>query len=70
MTVIKITTDYITLGQFLKYINLASGGGDIKAILEREIVLVNDVLEHRRGRKLYPQYTVKINGQGDYMIVR
>lgn len=70
MTVIKITTDYITLGQFLKYINLASGGGDIKAILEREIVLVNDVLEQRRGRKLYPQYTVKINGQGDYMIVR
>ncbi len=70
MTVIKITTEYITLGQFLKYINVASGGGDIKAILESGIVLVNDVLEQRRGRKLYPEYTVKIDGQGDYMIVR
>lgn len=53
METIQINTEYITLGQFLKFVNIASSGGDIKAILATESVKVNGVLEIRRGRKLY-----------------
>lgn len=50
---IIIRGDMIRLGQLLKLANLASGGGDIKAILEHG-VQVNGEPEDRRGRQLHP----------------
>lgn len=49
---ITITTDYITLGQFLKLTRVISNGGDAKIFLLTTAVYVNDELEQRRGRKL------------------
>ena len=49
---ITITTDYITLGQFLKLTRVISNGGDAKIFLLTTVVYVNDELEQRRGRKL------------------
>ena len=51
---IKIHTPYITLGQFLKLTNIISNGGEAKAFLMSEAILVNGEPENRRGRKLYP----------------
>lgn len=69
MEKVTITTDKITLGQFLKYKNLISGGGRAKFFLMENDVLVNDELEVRRGRKLYPGDIVSIGGIGEYQIV-
>ena len=52
MKIIKITTDYITLGQFLKLANIVSSGGMVKPFLMDNDVIVNDNLENRRGRKI------------------
>jgi S4 domain protein YaaA len=49
---ITITTDYITLGQFLKLTRVISNGGDAKIFLLTTAIYVNDELEQRRGRKL------------------
>ena len=46
------TGEYITLGQLLKVVNLALSGGEAKAMLASGAVLVNEVCETRRGRKL------------------
>lgn len=54
MKMVAITTPYITLGQLLKYTDHASGGGAIKALLEEGLFLVDDEVEIRRGRKVYP----------------
>jgi len=70
METVKITTEYITLGQFLKYINLASSGGHIKAILAEEIVQVDGEVEIRRGRKLYPDMVVEIVDHGSFQLSR
>lgn len=51
---IYITTDYITLGQFLKLANVISTGGETKNYLENKKVLVNGDIENRRGKKIYP----------------
>ncbi|WP_369809944.1 S4 domain-containing protein YaaA [Gracilibacillus caseinilyticus] len=51
---IVITTDYIPLGQFLKLANILESGGMIKVFLQENGVYVNDELETRRGKKLYP----------------
>lgn len=63
MTSITIYTEYITLGQFLKFVNLASGGGDVKALLATAQIFVNDEVEHRRGRKCRPGDRIRVNDE-------
>lgn len=60
---IKITTEYITLQQLLKIGNVISSGGEAKFYLINNQVFVNDHLEVRRGKKLYPNDIVKVDGQ-------
>lgn len=65
---IKITTEYITLGQFLKFANIISNGGDAKIFLLTTTIYVNGQLEQRRGRKLRDSDIVIVKGQ-EYKIV-
>ncbi len=59
----KINTQYITLGQLLKFAGLAHSGGDIKYLLENSDILVNGEQENRRGRKLYPNDKINIDDE-------
>ncbi|MBM3633870.1 MAG: RNA-binding S4 domain-containing protein [Actinobacteria bacterium] len=52
MREVQITGNMIRLGQLLKLAGLASGGGDVKAILADGVV-VNGEPEQRRGRQLH-----------------
>ncbi len=54
--------EYITLQSLLQVGDVISTGGMAKAFLEEEDVYVNDVLERRRGRKLYPGDVVEVLG--------
>ncbi|MGI8887444.1 MAG: RNA-binding S4 domain-containing protein [Nocardioidaceae bacterium] len=51
-TPIAITGDVIRLGQFLKRADIVDQGSDGKQLLATESVIVNDVVEQRRGRQL------------------
>ena len=50
---IKIRDEFITLGQFIKVVDLISSGGEAKAYLLNTEVLINGEKDSRRGRKLY-----------------
>ncbi len=63
MEPIKIHTEYITLQQVLKKLNIISSGGAAKYYLSENPVLVNDELEQRRGRKLYPNDVLVVNNK-------
>lgn len=63
MKTLKITTEYITLQQFLKIENFISSGGEAKYYLQENNVYVNNELENRRGRKLYPNYIILVENQ-------
>lgn len=52
MKKIKIVTEYITLGQFLKFADIISNGGETKFYLSENEVYINGELDVRRGRKL------------------
>lgn len=65
---IQISTEYITLGQFLKFADIISNGGMAKAYLAMSKVLVNGEEESRRGRKLRPGDEVLAEGKA-YRIV-
>jgi S4 domain protein YaaA len=61
MKKIKITSEYITLGQLLKFADIIQSGGETKFFLSTNKILVNCELESRRGRKLYPGDLIEIN---------
>ncbi len=63
-----IHTEYITLGQLLKFENILESGGYVKAFLNQENVTVNGEREQRRGRKLYPGDIVSIENIGSFEI--
>lgn len=65
---IEISTPFIKLGQFLKFVNMAAGGGDIKAILADGKVKVDGEIEMRRGKKLYPMTVIEVEGEGSFTI--
>ncbi|RHW48520.1 S4 domain-containing protein YaaA [Bombilactobacillus bombi] len=60
MTEIKIKNEYITLTQALKEVGVISTGGQAKWYLQENDVQVNNVIERRRGKKLYPGDTVTL----------
>jgi len=64
---VNIKTEYITLGQFLKYVNIIESGAMAKMYLSEAEVYVNGELENRRGKKLYPGYVIKVESN-EYII--
>lgn len=61
--VVKIQTEYIKLGQFLKFSGIITNGGEAKNLLEEGLVLVNNKVELARGKKLFPGDTVVFDGE-------
>lgn len=68
MKEIAIYTEYITLSQFLKLASLIQTGGEAKNYLANHKVLINDVEDSRRGRKLRKDDIIEISNQ-KYLIV-
>lgn len=68
MESIKIDTEYVTLGQVLKMLDLISSGGLAKWFLSEHEVFVNGELEQRRGKKLKAGDQIHIPGVGQYEI--
>ncbi|MBQ0008783.1 MAG: S4 domain-containing protein YaaA [Firmicutes bacterium] len=62
-TQITITTEYITLGQFLKFADIIENGGEAKSFLAENEVRVDSEPENRRGRKLRGGEIVEVLGQ-------
>ena len=56
---VQIRGDMIRLGQLLKHAGVVGGGGDLKAFLAEEAVLVNGEPDTRRGRQLHPGDSVR-----------
>ena len=49
---ISIHTDFITLGQLLKFADIVGSGSEAKFYLANHKIVVNNELDNRRGRKL------------------
>ncbi len=63
MVKIKIDTEFIKLGQFLKFSGVISVGGEAKDFIENNCIKVNSNVEKQRGKKLFPGDLIEINGK-------
>ena len=68
MNKIKIDTEYITLGQFLKAADIISSGGMAKWFLSEYEIIINGEQDQRRGRKLRTGDQIEIELQGTYIV--
>ena len=57
---VSITTEFIKLDQLLKWIAVVGSGTEAKEIILDQKVKVNDDIEIRRGRKIYPGYRIEV----------
>ncbi len=62
MKKIPIKTEYIKLGQLLKYADVIQSGGEEKSFISTHKIFVNNIPENRRGKKIVPGDVVEING--------
>ncbi|MDO4813458.1 MAG: S4 domain-containing protein YaaA [Gemella sp.] len=68
MKKLYIDSEFITLTQFLKMESFISSGGEAKYFLAEEEVYLNGELENRRGKKLYHEDVVLVQGE-EYQII-
>ncbi|HHY74940.1 MAG TPA: S4 domain-containing protein YaaA [Bacillus bacterium] len=66
---VPISTETITLGQFLKLAGIIDTGGAVKWFLSEHEVFVNGQPENRRGKKLYHHDEVTVSGKGSYKVI-
>ncbi len=55
--------EFITLGQLLKVLGYVQTGGEAKMRIHEFDIQINGEAENRRGRKLYPEDEIIINGE-------
>ena len=60
MEKVKISTEFIKLDQFLKWLAVVDSGSQAKQVILDGEVKVNDEVETRRGRKIYPECKIEI----------
>jgi ribosome-associated protein len=65
---IKLNTEFITLGQFLKLAEVIQSGGMAKWFLSENDIFINGEQDQRRGRKLRAGDKVQITGFGEFLI--
>ena len=57
---VKISTEFIKLDQFLKWLAVVDSGSEAKQVILDGMVKVNGDVEKRRGRKIYPECKIEI----------
>ena len=63
MEQIKLSEEYIKLGQALKAAGLVSSGLEAKIVIQDGLVSVDGEIDTRRGKKLYGGEVIEFDGQ-------
>jgi ribosome-associated protein len=66
---INISSEFIKLDQFLKWAEIASTGGESKALIIDGKIKVNNTVEFARGKKLHEGDIIEVLGN-QYKIVK
>lgn len=67
---ITINTEKIQLDQFLKWAGILESGGQVRPMLDDELIFVNGVKETAKRKQLHDGDVVKILDIGEFKVVR
>ena len=63
MISVQVSHQPIELCKLLKIANLVGGGGEAKIVISEGYVLLNQVVEYQKRKKVYDQDIVEFNGE-------
>lgn len=67
---VTINTPYIELDKLLKRENFCASGGEARFVISEGMVLVNDQVELRKRKKIYPGDLVSFQGESLRVVAR
>lgn len=67
---VKINTEFITLGQLLKFVDVIDFGGEAKSYILKHTILIDGVHTKQRGKKIYPGMKVIIDNSMFFEITK
>ncbi|MDF2565355.1 MAG: putative binding protein [Massilibacillus sp.] len=70
METIEINSDVIQLDQLLKWAGIVDSGGQVRFMLDDNIIKLNGVLLTERRKKIHPGDVVEIMGTGTWKVVK
>ena len=65
---VAINTEFIKLGQLLKFASIVGNGSDAKMLIADGIVKVIGVVVTERGKKIHPGDVVEVEGMGSVKV--
>lgn len=68
MEKIEINTEYIQLDQFLKWGGIVESCGQVKPMIQDNMIKINGILETARRKKIKPGDVVEIEGLGVWQV--
>lgn len=68
MELIEINSEVIQLDQFLKWVGIVETGGQVKLLLQDEMIRLNGDLVTEKRKKLKAGDIISIEGMGDYQV--
>jgi ribosome-associated protein len=70
MKEIAINTSYIQLDQLLKYVGVIDSGGQIKPLINSEMIKLNSKIVNERRKKIFPDDIIEIKGYGVLKVIK
>ncbi len=70
MEIIEIKTDVIQMDQLLKWAGIIESGGQMKFMIEDQVIKLNQVLVTEKRKKVFPGDILEINGVGTWKVVK
>jgi len=70
MEIIEIKTDVIQMDQLLKWAGIIESGGQMKFLIEDQVIKLNQVLVTEKRKKVFPGDILEINGVGTWKVVK
>ena len=67
---IEIKTDVIQMDQLLKWAGIIESGGQMKFLIEDQVIKLNQVLVTEKRKKVFPGDILEINGVGIWKVVK
>ena len=67
---IEIKTDVIQMDQLLKWAGIIESGGQMKFMIEDQVIKLNHVLVTEKRKKVFPGDILEINGVGTWKVVK
>lgn len=69
MEIIEISTPTIKLDQLLKWAGIVESGGQVRLLIDDDLILLNGIKVHERRKTIHPGDIIEIKDMGIWKVM-